>query len=121
LKRFTTVSLALFSACTLVVVLGSLMSVYAQAKKPKTLSELAAYTGADREQLLVAGAKAEGKVFWYTSLAGSSQRILENLEFGSPAKNVDFKRWYPEAGLNTDQYDKKATAWQKALRELGRK
>ena len=49
---------------------------WAQAKKPASLAELAAYTGADREQRLLAGAKAEGKVVWYTSLAGSSYKEL---------------------------------------------
>jgi iron(III) transport system substrate-binding protein len=48
----------------------------AQAKKPPSLAELAAYTGADREQRLLGGAKAEGKVVWYTSLAGSSYKDL---------------------------------------------
>jgi iron(III) transport system substrate-binding protein len=54
-------------------------------------------------------------------LSPAGQKILENLEFGSPSKDFGFKRWYPEAGLNTAQYDREATAWQKALRELGRK
>jgi iron(III) transport system substrate-binding protein len=54
-------------------------------------------------------------------LSPEGQKILENLEFGNPSKDFGFKRWYPEAGLNTAQYDKEATAWQKALRELGRK
>jgi len=47
-----------------------------QSKKPASLAELAAYTGADREQRLLTGAKAEGKVVWYTSLAGSSYKEL---------------------------------------------
>ena len=42
----------------------------AQTKKPASIVELASYLGADREQLLYAGAKAEGKISWYTSLAG---------------------------------------------------
>lgn len=54
-------------------------------------------------------------------LSPEGQKILENLEFGNPSKDFGFKRWYPEAGLNTAQYDKEATNWQKALRELGRK
>ena len=44
--------------------------------KPASLTALAAYSGADREQRLIAGAKAEGKVVWYTSLAGSSYKDL---------------------------------------------
>jgi len=54
-------------------------------------------------------------------LSPEGQKILEDLQFGSPAKDFGFKRWYPEAGLNTEQYDKEATHWQKALRELGKK
>jgi iron(III) transport system substrate-binding protein len=54
-------------------------------------------------------------------LGPEGQKILEDLQFGSPSKDFGFKRWYPEAGLNTDQYDREATKWQKALREIGRK
>ena len=43
---------------------------------PSTLAELAVYNGPDREQLLVAGAKKEGKVVWYTALAGGSYKDL---------------------------------------------
>jgi iron(III) transport system substrate-binding protein len=50
--------------------------VDAQWAKPSTLAELAAYNGADREQSLVAGAKKEGKVVWYTALAGGSYKDL---------------------------------------------
>jgi iron(III) transport system substrate-binding protein len=54
-------------------------------------------------------------------LSPEGQKILEDLQFGSPSKDFGFKRWYPEAGMNTDQYDREASKWQKALRELGRK
>lgn len=54
-------------------------------------------------------------------LSPEGQKILEDLQFGSPSKDFGFKRWYPEAGLNTEQYDKEATKWQKVLREVGRK
>jgi len=47
-----------------------------QGAKPSTLTELAVYNGPDREQLLVAGAKKEGKVVWYTALAGGSYKDL---------------------------------------------
>lgn len=52
------------------------MVLLAQVAKPATLAELAVYTGPDREQLLVAGAKKEGKVVWYTALAGGSYKDL---------------------------------------------
>jgi len=47
-----------------------------QSVKPSTLAELAVYNGPDREQILVAGAKKEGKVVWYTALAGGSYKEL---------------------------------------------
>ena len=50
--------------------------VWAQARKPASIEELATYLGADREQILYAGAKAEGKVVWYTSLAGGSYKEI---------------------------------------------
>ena len=48
----------------------------AQGKKPTAFPELAAYVGPDREQILLAGAKNESKVVWYTSLAGGSYKAL---------------------------------------------
>jgi iron(III) transport system substrate-binding protein len=52
---------------------------WAQARKPSSIEELAPYLGADREQILYAGAKAEGKVVWYTSLAGGSYKEIVNV------------------------------------------
>jgi len=46
----------------------------AQVRKPTTIAELVTYNGKDREQVLYAGAKTEGKVTWYTSLAGESYK-----------------------------------------------
>ena len=48
----------------------------AQSRKPSTIAELAVYRGVDREQLLYAGAKGEGKITWYTSLAGDSYKEM---------------------------------------------
>ena len=50
--------------------------VFAQARKPVTVSEIATYAAADREQILYAGAKSEGIVNWYTSLAGDSYKAM---------------------------------------------
>src|SRR5689334_12857454 len=47
-----------------------------QERKPTSISELAVYRGPDRESLLYAGAKTEGKLTWYTSLAGASYKEL---------------------------------------------
>ena len=46
---------------------------WGQTKRPRTLDELAVYTGSDRQQILLDGAKAEGKIVWYTSLAAVYQ------------------------------------------------
>ncbi len=45
-------------------------------RKPMTISELVTYNGNDREQLLYAGSKSEGKLTWYTSLAGDSYKAI---------------------------------------------
>ncbi len=55
------------------------------AAKPTTAAELAVYQGADREQILEAGAKQEGTLSWYTSLAGD---VIDKLTAG-------FKQKYP--------------------------
>ena len=49
---------------------------WTQVRKPNSIAELAVYSGPDREQLLYAGAKTEGTVTWYTSLAGGSYKAL---------------------------------------------
>ena len=50
--------------------------LHAQARKPTTIAELAAYSGKDCELLLYTGAKSEGKLTWYTSLAGDSYKAI---------------------------------------------
>jgi ABC-type glycerol-3-phosphate transport system substrate-binding protein len=47
-----------------------------QPHKPATLAEIATYNGPDREHVLYAGAKGEGKIVWYTSLAGDSYKAI---------------------------------------------
>ena len=47
-----------------------------QTAKPQSLEELAVYKGPDRLQVLVNGAKKEGKVVWYTAMAGGSYKEL---------------------------------------------
>jgi iron(III) transport system substrate-binding protein len=42
----------------------------AQAEKPMSIAELAAYNKPDREKVLYEGAKKEGRLMWYTSLTG---------------------------------------------------
>jgi ABC-type Fe3+ transport system substrate-binding protein len=40
----------------------------ASAKTARSVNEIAAYRGADRQQVLVEGARKEGSIMWYTSL-----------------------------------------------------
>ena len=47
-----------------------------QSNKPSSAADLASYTGADRERLLLDGAKREGKVVWYTTLAAEQNRQI---------------------------------------------
>jgi iron(III) transport system substrate-binding protein len=60
--------------------LGLLMvpPVWSQGAKPSAPAELASYTGSDRERLLVEGAKREGKVVWYTTLAADQNKQIAN-------------------------------------------
>jgi iron(III) transport system substrate-binding protein len=51
----------------LAVALVFLVTSFASAQT-KSLADLANYRGADREEMLKAGAKKEGKMVWYTSL-----------------------------------------------------
>jgi iron(III) transport system substrate-binding protein len=67
-------------------------SLWAQGK-PKTADELATYMGADREQVLLEGAKKEGKIVWYTSLAGASyKRIVKAFEDKYPDVKIEVYR-----------------------------
>jgi iron(III) transport system substrate-binding protein len=54
-------------------------------------------------------------------LAEGGQKVLKQYDYGSPTEDYGFKRWYPEQGLTTEQYEKLDERWNKALRDLGRK
>jgi iron(III) transport system substrate-binding protein len=65
----------------------------AQPRKPATIAEIATYNGADRAELLYAGAKAENKATWYTSLAGDSYKaIARAFESKYPGVRLDAYR-----------------------------
>ncbi|HEX2229150.1 MAG TPA: ABC transporter substrate-binding protein [Candidatus Binatia bacterium] len=50
------------------------------------------------------------------------QKIYEErFRFASSTKNYGFKRWYPEKGYTTEQYEKAQERWQKLLRDITRK
>ena len=62
---------------------------WGQTKKPRTLDELAVYAGPDRQRILLEGAKAEGKVVWYTSLSGVYREIVDAFKRKHPAVNIE--------------------------------
>jgi iron(III) transport system substrate-binding protein len=51
---------------------------WSQTSKPSSAADLASYSGSDRERLLVEGAKREGKVVWYTTLAAEQNKQIAN-------------------------------------------
>jgi len=71
----------------------------AASKRPVTASELAMYSGADRQQLLEQGAKKEGKLTFYTSgiFEQSVQPVVEAFQKKYPFVKLDLWR----AGTNT--------------------
>jgi iron(III) transport system substrate-binding protein len=68
-------SLVVFGLIVLSFVLLPTQSV-SQPRKPASIAELSTYGGSDRDQLLYTGAKTEGTVAWYTSLAGDSYKAV---------------------------------------------
>ena len=64
------------SAFTFLFFLVIAAPVSSQTSKPSSAADLASYTGADRERLLLDGAKREGKVVWYTTLAAEQNKQI---------------------------------------------
>ncbi|HUS10194.1 MAG TPA: hypothetical protein VMZ30_06990, partial [Pyrinomonadaceae bacterium] len=62
--------------CFVLILSLSATETFGQPRKPATVSEISTYMGADREQMLYAGAKSEAVITWYTSLAGDSYKAL---------------------------------------------
>jgi iron(III) transport system substrate-binding protein len=80
-------------ASALIVFLGLLSLAEAQTGKPTKIADLAAYDKPDREQIFYAGAKSEGKVTWYTSLAGGSYKeMASTFEAKYPGVKVEAYR-----------------------------
>ena len=66
---------------------------FSQTAKPASAADLAAYTGADRERVLFEGAKREGKVVWYTTLAADqNKQIAAVFEKRYPGVSVEIYR-----------------------------
>jgi iron(III) transport system substrate-binding protein len=78
---------------SLVLIMLLPVTLLGQNRKPATVAEISSYMGADREQMLYAGAKSEGKLTWYTSLAGDSYKaIMRVFEAKYPAIRLDVYR-----------------------------
>jgi len=76
----------------LLVVLSEQSHALAQGK-PGAVAALAAYNRPDRERILIEGAKKEGKVLWYTSLAGGpNKQIPQAFEKKYPGIKVEVFR-----------------------------
>jgi iron(III) transport system substrate-binding protein len=82
--------MTIISAATLFL-LASLGTAWGQTGKAASLAELARYTGADREQMLVSGAKKEGTLTWYTSLTAYKE-IVDVFEAKYPGIKVETYR-----------------------------
>ena len=54
-------------------------------------------------------------------LSPDGQSVLEKHFYGSGAKDHGFKKWRPEHGLTTDQYEKELLRWDKLLHSITRK
>jgi iron(III) transport system substrate-binding protein len=54
-------------------------------------------------------------------LGPDGQKILERFKYGSASKDYGFKRWYPEAGLTSERYERELTKWEKLMKSIVRK
>jgi iron(III) transport system substrate-binding protein len=70
------------------------LAVAPVAAQTKSLADLANYRGADREEMLKAGAKKEGKMVWYTSLT-AHRDIASVFEAKYPGVKVETYRAGP--------------------------
>jgi iron(III) transport system substrate-binding protein len=71
------VAMKILTVAFLIVFLNA-ATTWSQPAKPSSAADLASYSGADRERLLLEGAKREGKVVWYTTLAAEQNKQIAN-------------------------------------------
>jgi len=64
---------------------------WSQTAKPSSAADLASYSGFDREKILFDGAKREGKVVWYTTLATDQNKQIA----------AAFEKKYPGVAVET--------------------
>ena len=80
--------------CLLLSLLLFLCVVASAAAQPRSVADLANYRGGDREEILKAGAKKEGKLVWYTSLT-AHREIANIFETKYPGIKVETYRTGP--------------------------
>jgi iron(III) transport system substrate-binding protein len=88
---------AFISALVAIALLSSAFTSYGAQSKPLSAPELALYQGADREKILLEGAKKEGQVIFYTS----------NTWVAGPVSQ-EFEKKYPFIKANVWRSDSKA-------------
>lgn len=54
-------------------------------------------------------------------LSPEGQKLLGKFGLDSAMNRPTFKRWYAEAGMTVEQYDKENEKWEKLLRDVGKK
>jgi len=54
-------------------------------------------------------------------LSPEGQKVLEKFKYGSAGRDYGFKRWYPETGLNNQQYERELAKWEKLMQSIVRK
>lgn len=54
-------------------------------------------------------------------ISPDGQKMYSDLFYGSAAKVSGFERWYPEKGVTTEEYERRAEGWLKLLDEITRK
>jgi iron(III) transport system substrate-binding protein len=82
-----------FLITTLIFFFLAIAPSLSRAARPSSPAEMAAYTGPDRERLLLEGAKREGKLVWYTTLAVvQNKEIANTFEAKYPGVKVEVYR-----------------------------
>jgi iron(III) transport system substrate-binding protein len=86
-----TIATMKFVIANLLWVLSMVQPAGSQTAKPSAPADLAAYAGGDRERLIHDGARREGKLVWYTTLAAEQNKQIANA----------FEKKYPGISVET--------------------
>jgi iron(III) transport system substrate-binding protein len=77
-----------------------------------------AFTNSGAVALAAQPPHPHGALLLIDFLLGDGQKVLEKFQYGQPYTDYGFKRWYPEAGLSVDEYEKQNTKWEKLVKEI---